>query len=119
MLGKVIISDERGSSTLNTRNFERAGDKTSKTDGRIFRGVFLIVGGFVSFVNDDEAEIINRGEEGRARADDDLWAMENEQIFPDLVAGGFGLIRVDEGDVAAKSVLKNLDELGGKGDFWH
>ena len=62
---------------------------------------------------------MNRGEEGRAGADNDLRAAREKQIFPDLVAGGFGLIGVDEGDVAAKSILKNLNELGGKGDFWH
>ena len=42
-----------------------------------------------------------------------------EDFFPDLVAGGLGLAGVDENDVFAEGFFKNLDKLGGEGDFWH
>jgi len=48
-----------------------AGDEASEAESGIARGIFLIVGGFVGFVDDDEAEVVNRGEEGGTRADDD------------------------------------------------
>lgn len=48
-----------------------AGDEAGKAEGGITGGVFLVVGGFVSFVDNDEAEVMNRCEEGGAGADDD------------------------------------------------
>ena len=35
-------------------------------------GVLLVIGGFMSLVDDDEAEVVDRCEKGGARADDDL-----------------------------------------------
>lgn len=35
-----------------------AGDVAGKANGRVFGGVFLEIGRFVSLVNDDEAEVL-------------------------------------------------------------
>lgn len=48
-----------------------AGDEAGEAESGIARGIFLIIGGFVGFVDDDETEVVDRGEEGGARADDD------------------------------------------------
>ena len=47
------------------------GDVGSEAEGGVVRCVVLVEGGFVGFVDDDEAEIVEGGEEGRAGADDD------------------------------------------------
>ena len=70
-LREVKIDDIGGGSALDARYFEGTRHKTSKPEGGIARGVFLIVGAFVSFVNDNKTKVVNGGEEGRARANDD------------------------------------------------
>ena len=40
-VGEIVIGDGGGSGTIKTGNFERFGNKTSKTEGRIFGRVFL------------------------------------------------------------------------------
>ena len=77
----------------------------------------MIVGGFVSFVDDDETEVVDRSEKGGAGTDDDLRGALGEDVFPGEVAGGFGLARVEEGDSVGEVLVENLDELGGEGDF--
>ena len=57
---------------METGNVKGACHKTSKTESGIFRGIFLEISRFVGFVNDDEAKIFDRREEGGARADDNL-----------------------------------------------
>ena len=37
--------------------------------------------------------------------------------FPSEVAFGFGLFRVEEGNLAVEGLFEDLDELGGEGDF--
>ena len=70
-LGEVKIYDIRGGRTLDTGDFEKTCHETSEPEGGITRSVFLIIGTFVSFVNDNKAEIVNWGKEGGARANDD------------------------------------------------
>lgn len=72
----------------------------------------------MGFVDDDETEIFERGEEGGAGADDDLWGVGVEEAFPGEVAFSFGLAAVKEGDALAEGGFKDLDELGSQGDFW-
>lgn len=69
-LSEVKVDDVGGGGTLDARYFEGTRHKTSKPDGGIARGVFLIIGAFVGFVNDNKAEIVNWGKEGGAGADD-------------------------------------------------
>lgn len=38
-------------------------------------------------------------------------------MFPEKMTLGFGLFRMKEEDMTAESEIKNLDKLGGKGDF--
>lgn len=69
-LGEVKIYDIRGGSALDARYFEGTRHKTGEPEGGIARGVFLIIGTFVSFVNDNKAKVMNWGKEGGAGADD-------------------------------------------------
>ena len=71
-MGKVIVGSERGGGALEAGDFKRCSHEAGKTESGIFRGVFLEVGGFVGFVDNDEAEIFDRGKEGRAWPDDNL-----------------------------------------------
>ncbi len=45
----------------------------------------------MSFVDDNQTEIFNGSKKGGTRADDDLGSFFEKEIFPDLVAFGFGL----------------------------
>ena len=58
--GEVIIGSKRGSSTLKASDFKGASNKTGKAKSGIFRGVFLEIRRFVSFVNNDKPEVFNR-----------------------------------------------------------
>ena len=69
--GKVVVDEIRSGGTEETGGFCLAGDETGEAEGGIARGVFLVIGGFVGFVDDDEAEVVDWGEEGGAGADDD------------------------------------------------
>ena len=114
---KVIIGDEGGGGTEETSDAELAGGEAGEADGGVFGGVFLEIGGFVGLVDDDEAEIADWGEEGGARADDELGLICLEEVLPGTVTGGLGLARMEEGDAAGEVALEDLDELGGEGDF--
>lgn len=48
-----------------------ADNEAGEAESGIARGIFLIIGGFVGFVDDNETEVVNRGEEGGTRTDDD------------------------------------------------
>lgn len=89
--GEVIIGGKRGSSAKNAGDFGTFCYETGEAQSGIFRGVFLEISAFVGFVDDDEAEIFDGGEQGRARTDDDLGGRGIEQIFPDEMALRFGL----------------------------
>ncbi len=69
---EVKVGDERGGGAKQTRDFKSAGDERGEAEGGVFRGVFLVISGFVGFVDDDETEVFERCEEGGARTDDDL-----------------------------------------------
>ncbi len=69
--GKVKIDDVRGGGTLNTGNIEGFGNKASKSDGGITRGILLIIGRFMRFIDHNKAKISEWGKEGGARADND------------------------------------------------
>ena len=64
--GKVKIDDVRGGGTLNTRNIEGFGNKTSKSDGGITRGILLIIGRFMRFIDHNKAKISEWGKKGGA-----------------------------------------------------
>ena len=67
-----------------------------------------MVGGFVGFVDDDEPEVLDGREEGGTGSDDDLGLIVLKDILPGEVAGGFGLLAVEEGDVG-EVLLEVLD----------
>jgi len=67
---EVEIDDVRGGGALNTGDFEGTSHEASEAESGITGGVFLVIGAFVGFVDDDEAEVLDGGEEGGAGADD-------------------------------------------------
>lgn len=70
--GEVKIDDIWSGSAVDAGDFVLSGDKTGKPNGRITGVVFLIIGAFVSLVDDNQTQVAERGEEGGARPDDDL-----------------------------------------------
>ena len=71
-LASEVIIDEVGSGGAeNAGDFEGSGNVAGEAKGGIAGGVFLVVGGFVGFVDEDEAEVVEGGEEGGTGADDD------------------------------------------------
>ena len=117
--GKVIIGGERSGGTENTGGFEVISHETSETKSRITGGVLLKIGGIVGFVDNNEAEIREGGEKGRARPDNDNRGGGLKTLLPNLVALGFSLTGVDDDSAAGEGSFKNLDELGCESDFGH
>ncbi len=121
----MIIDDIGGGSAEETGDFlvrglAACGDEAGETESGITGGVFLVIGGFVGLVDDDEAEIMDGGKESGTGADDDDGVAGGgfgEDTEPSFAAFGGGLVGVDEVDTGAESLLENLDELGGEGDF--
>lgn len=72
----------------------------------------------MGFVDDNEAEVFDWGEESRAGADDDARSFGEEKVFPEEMALGFGLFAVKKGDDVTESLGEDLDELRSEGDFW-
>lgn len=114
---KVVIDDIRGGSTENTGNFATASDETGEAESGITGWIFLIIGGFMSFVDNNKAEIIDRGEEGGARADDDLRGGRNEGVKPDFAAFGHGLLGVHKNNTVTEGIGEDFDELAGQSDL--
>lgn len=115
--GEMIIDDVRGGGAEDTGDFEACGHETGKAEGGITGRIILVVGAFVGFVDNDETEVANRGEKGRAGADDDGGFGGMEDFKPCLAAFSGGLVGVDEMDARAESLLEDVDELGSEGDF--
>ena len=63
----------------------------------IARRFFLFVGSFVFFIDDDQAEILQRRENGAARADDDPRAA-GMNLVPFIVPFAFGQMAVQNRD---------------------
>jgi len=112
-LGEIKVGDERGGGAKEARDVEGAGKEGSEADGGVFGGVFLVVSGFVGFVDDNEAEIVKWGEESGAGANDNAGGVGGEEVLPGEVAFGFGLFTVEQSDDVAKGGLEDLDKLGG------
>lgn len=71
----------------------------------------------MGLVDDNETEVVERGEEGGTGADDDLGDVGLEDLEPDFAAFGHGLGGVNEENTLTEGLLKDLDELAGKGDL--
>ena len=71
MAGEVIVYEVGGGRAEDAGDFEGAGDLAGEAEGGVAGGVFLVIGGFVGFVNQDKTEVVNRGVKGGAGADDD------------------------------------------------
>lgn len=55
---KIIIFDEGGGGSVYTVDIFSVRYKTSKTEGGVARRIFLVIGGIVSFVNNNKAKIL-------------------------------------------------------------
>lgn len=122
--GEVIVDEIRGGGALEAGDFEGASDEAGEAQGGIARGVFLVIGGFVGFVDDDLAEVANRGQEGGTRADNNqrlgrtvAGCGAEEDVEPDLAAFGGGLAGMDEEDALTEGGFEDFDELAGESDF--
>ena len=71
LAGEVIIYEVRGGGAEDAGDFEGAGDLAGEAKGGVAGGVFLVVGRFVGFVNQDKTEVVDGGKKGGAGADDD------------------------------------------------
>ena len=78
--------------------------------------MILMIGWFMCFVDDDEAEILDRGKEGRTRADDDARMVAFECGLPEMMADGLGLLGVEQNNIF-EMLFEVGDELRGEGDF--
>ena len=69
---EMKVDDIGGGGTLNTGDFEGFADEAGEAQGGIVRGVFLVIGTFVGFVDDNETKIADGGEKGRTGTNDHL-----------------------------------------------
>lgn len=115
--GKVIISDERSGGAEKVGDPQLASDKTGETDGGIFGGIFLEIGGFVGFVDDDETKVFDGGKKGGTGADDDKGRFCLEDVLPLEVAFGLGESGVEEDNLVWEVLLKDGDKLRSEGDL--
>lgn len=83
---EIIIGEVRGGGAKEAGDLEGASHEAGKTSSGITRGVFLVVGSFVGFVDNNEAKIMDGGKEGRTRADDNEGGGRGEDFEPDLAA---------------------------------
>jgi hypothetical protein len=87
--------------------------------GVILRWVFLFVGGLVFFIDNDEAGVVEGGEDGGAGTDDDA-GFAGADAVPFVEAFSLGEVGVEDGDLIDEGVeagFETLDGLGGEGDF--
>ena len=84
--------------------------------GVVAGGGLLLVAGFVLFVHDDEAEVVEGGEEGGAGPEDDGgFAVSDAHPVGHALAGG--KVAVHDSDLGAEPGAELGDHLGGEGDF--
>ena len=65
----------------------------------VARGLVLLVAGLVLLVDDDDAEVRQRREDRRARADDDV-GVPGRDLLPEAVPLGRGQAAVQDRDAA-------------------
>ena len=64
----------------------------------VARGLVLLVGRLVLLVHDDDAQVGQRREDGRPRADDDV-GQAGRDLLPEAMPLGGGQAAVQDGDV--------------------
>ena len=122
--GQLVVAADAGVVQRFQRGRRRAEDavgpgKLGPLDGGVAAVVagdgVLLVAGFVLLIDDDQAELRQRGKDGRAGADDHIG-----QSFADLLPLGVALrgreATVHHGD-PRETAAEPLDGLGGQGDF--
>ena len=87
----------------------------------VARGFLLLVGVLVLFIDDDEAEVGARGEDGRPGADDDAGAA-GADLVPLVVPLAFAEVGMEHGDFVlggGEAGFEALDGLRGEGNLRH
>ena len=87
--------------------------------GVVFGWVFLFVGRFVFFIDDDETGVLKRGENGGA-GPNDYAGFSGADSMPFVEAFSLGEIGVKDGnliDEVVEAGFETLDGLGGEGNF--
>ncbi len=87
--------------------------------GVVFGRVFLFVGGFVFFIDDDETGVLEGREDGGAGSDDDA-GFAGADAVPFVKTLALGKMGVEDSDLVDEFVeagLEALDGLGGEGDL--
>jgi len=128
-MGEVVFAEEGV-----VVGFERRGGgaeengallEVATNDGEVacvvFRRVFLFVGGLVFFIDDDEAQVDDRGENGGASTDDDA-GFATADAVPFVESFALREIGVENGDFVDEVVeagFEALDGLGSEGDLWN
>ena len=85
----------------------------------VARDVFLLVGVLVLLIDEDEAEVRQRREDGGARADDDAGDALADAV-PFVEALALGEVRVQHGDLVlhgGEAGFEAADGLGREGNF--
>ncbi len=113
-----MVTRRRGAAKDDGAFFEPSAD-SGDVAGVIAGRVFLFVGVFVFFINDDEVEAFERGEDSAAGSDDDacLFAVD---LVPFVVAFALAEVAVEDGDfllAAGEAAFEAFDGLRGEGNF--
>src|SRR6201999_2838679 len=86
--------------------------------GVVGRVALLLVGGVVLLVDDDQAEVADRGEDRRTRADADL-RLAAAQALPLVEAFAVGEGAVEDGEAVAEAGAEASDGLRREADLRH
>ena len=107
----------RGVAVPATRTAPRSrGPVAGDGAGVVGRVALLLVGGVVLLVDDDQAEVADRGEDRRARADADL-RLAAAQPLPLVEALAVGEGAVEDGEAVAEAGAEAGDGLRGEADL--
>ena len=118
-LGDVFERFQRGGRRAeNDRHGGALGAQHREIARRIAKPLLLLVRGIVFLIDDDEREIRQRGEYGRASADHDA-GLAVVGHPPGVASLGSRESRVQYCESAVKAPLKSIDELRSQRDFRH
>ena len=114
----VVIADRRRGAAQYDRAAVIGGALLRYGDGMIARRFFLFVRTVVSFIDDDEAEMLRRRKDGRTGSDADV-AFSAEHAEPVVFPFALRELAVHDDDVVSKAADKLPYDLAGQGDFRH
>ena len=117
--GVVITLERRGGGPEQDDALLHFSPNDGNIAGVVAGRFLLLVGGLVFFIDDDEPDVFERGEDGAARADDDPGAAGVE-LVPFVVSLAFRQVAVQDRDhvgLGGEPALETLDRLRGERNF--